>query len=255
MLSQLMAKVLSGRSGYISGLAFLLLLVVFSSEVQGEDFKILLVRESGVDQSSGKPTGRLVVNGGYLSGIAEGVTGVIWRKNKIKGQIEVADLTITEVGPYEATGTYVLRHPDLFVQKKDRITLTVTVPSDADIVAKAVESLDDDNCFDAVLYFERIICPNKDNEFVLKKAEECQARAEKKLAGGIVTETGRARYLDIWEQLELVETLNEYKNNLAADIYLKRIFSQDSTLTKAKELRQLIPAQDLSALFSTGRCK
>lgn len=255
MLSQLMAKVLSGRSVCISGLALLLFLFCLSADARGEDFKILLVRESGVDQASGHPTGRLVVNGGYLDGIEEGLTGVVWRKNKIKGQIEVADLTISEVGPYEATGAYVLRHPDLFVQKKDRITLTVAAHSDADIVARAIESLDNNSCFDAVLYFEKILCPNKDNEFLMKKAQECQARAETKMAEGSATDIGRAGQLDIWEQLEVAETLHEYKNDLVADLYLKRIFSHDSTMTKARELRQLVPAQDLATLLSTVRCQ
>ena len=254
MTSKVLAAVRPGRIGLVGGSLLLLGLVFMTGSVAGEDFKLLLVRETGLNQASGRPGGRVVVSGGYINGIEEGMTGVIWRKNKFKGQLEVADFTVAQVAPYEAVGTFVLRHPDLYVQKKDRITLTIATHSDADIVARAVESLDADCCFDALLYFEKILCANKENEFVLKKIEECRTRAEKKLAEGTVSGAGYVKQLDIWEQLEVAESLHEYKNDLAADLYLKRIYSQDSTMTKARELRQIVPARDLSDLLSTSRC-
>jgi hypothetical protein len=255
MMSQVLAAVLSRRIGYVAGSLLVLCLVFGASNVLGEDFKILLVRESGVDQNSGQPTGHLVVNGGYLNGIEEGMQGVVWRKNKYKGQLELADFTVAKAGPYDAIGTFVLRHGDLFIQKKDRVTLTIADHSEADIVARAIATLDADCCLDALLYFEKIYCANKENDFVLKKIEECQTRVEKKLAGGSPLGADSVEQLDIWEQLEVAESLHECKNDLAADLYLKRIYSQDSTMTKAEELRQLVPAQDFSTLLSPQHCK
>jgi len=255
MMSDVLKTVRPGRIGFVGGSLLVLCLVLIAGSVAGEDFKLLLVRETGVDQASGRPAGRVVVNGGYIDGIEKGMTGVIWRKNKYKGQLEVADFTVVEVAPYEVVGTFVLRYPDLYVQKKDRITLTVATHSDADVVARAFESLDADRCFDALLYFEKILCANKENDFVLKRVEECRARVEKKLTEGTTTGAGHLKQFDIWEQLEVAEGLHEYKNDLAADLYLKRIYSEDSTLTKAKELRQLVPAQDFSTLLSPQHCK
>ena len=255
MMNQVLATVLSRRIGYVAGPLLVLCLVLTAGNVLGEDFRILLVRETGVDQSSGQPTGHLVANGGYLDGIEEGLKGVVWRKNKYKGQLELADFTVTESGPYEAVGTFVLRHPDLFIQKKDRVTLTVAAHTDADIVARAIATLDVDRCFDALLYFENIYCANKENDFVLNKIKECRSRVENKLVEGSSLDEDRGRQLDIWEQLEVAESLHERKNDLAADLYLRRIYSQDSTLTKAKELRKLIPTQDFSKLLSPKNCK
>jgi len=255
MISKVLAAVLPRRVGYVAGSLLVLCLVFSAGNVLGEDFKILLVRETGVDQSTSRPTGRLVVNGGYINGIEEGLKGVVWRKNKYKGQLELADFTVVEAGPYESIGTFVLRHPDLFIQKKDRVTLTVVVHTDADIVARAITTLDTDNCFDALLYFEKIYCANRENDFVLKKIEECLTRAEKILVKGSALGTNRNKQLDIWEQLEVAESLHECKNDLAADLCLRQIYSQDSTLTKGKELRQLVPVQDFSTLFSPQRCK
>ena len=108
----MLCRALSVDSSRILGpcLAVIVVLsVAFPAE--GEDFRILLVRETGVDRTSRLPVGRIVISSGYIGGLEEGQIGTVWRKNKYKGQIEIADLEVVEADAYEATCRFTVRHP------------------------------------------------------------------------------------------------------------------------------------------------
>ena len=94
------------------------LLLMAPSSVHSDNFRMLLVRDANIDHDQRLPTGEVVIKAGYLDGVEAGMTGTVWRKNKYKGQIDIADLEVTEVSAYEATCKYTVRHIDFFILKK-----------------------------------------------------------------------------------------------------------------------------------------
>jgi len=230
-------------------------LFVFSFTAVADNCRILMVREGGTDAASGMPSGKLAINAGFLSGVAEGTTGVVWRKNKYQGQLEVADFEVTEVTPYDATCRYTVRHPSLFVLKKDRASLTPVEPEEADILARGMTALENRECFEALLFFERIFCSTQDNAFVQQQIAECRRQVEQRLSGGLSEEEKRHVRAKMWDDLEIAQGHHEHKNDLAADMYVSVILAADSGNATAAALRDSIPPQDLSALFSPERCK
>ena len=229
--------------------------IIIASSVTADDFRILMVREGGTGNSGSLPSGNLVISAGYINGIDSGMTGVVWRKNKYKGQLELADIQVIEVSPYDAVCRYTQRVPDLFVLKKDRVSLTPIVPPEADILARGIEALDNRRCFDALMYFERIFCATRDNAFVQQQISQCLSQVQQKLAGGMSDDEKRQVRSRVWDDLELAEGHHQAKNDLAADMYLKRVMAADTSVVKATALRDSIPAQDYTSLFSPARCK
>jgi len=230
-------------------------LVVFFFSAAADNYRLLMVREGGVDAASGMPTGKLVINAGFLDGVSEGMSGVVWRKNKYQGQLEVADFEVVEVTPYDATCKYIVRHPSLFVLKKDRASLTPAAPDEADILARGITALEKRECFEALLFFERIFCSTQDNGFVQQQIGECRRQVEQRLSGGLSEEEKRDVRGKMWDDLEIAQGHHEHKNDLAADMYVNIILAVDSGNATAAALRDSIPEQDLSALFSPERCK
>jgi hypothetical protein len=221
----------------------------------GDDFRILLVRESGLDPATGMPSGRMVVKAGYLDGVQEGQSGTVWRKNKFAGQLVIADFEVIDVSPYEAYGIYIVRHPDFYPLKKDRVTLETQPRSEADILARAITSLDMGLCFDALLYFDTIYCANLDNGFIMSQVAECRTRVEKRLSAEPEGRGAESKRMNMYEELEVAEGHYEYENFLAADIHLKRVLTIEPTNSKAVELRKAIEEVDLADIFSPARCK
>lgn len=229
---------------------------VEGTETIDDDFRILLVREGGNDPATGMPSGRLVVQAGYLDGVDEGQSGMVWRKNKFTGQLEIATFEVTDVAPYESYGIFIVRHPDFYVLKTDRVNLRINARSDADVLARAIGSLDLGRCFDALLYFDRIYCANVDNSFVMGQANECRQRVEKRLSAPPGSSTAaESKRLDVYEELEVAEGHHIHKNDLAADLHLKRVMTLDPNNRAAAELRKEVPETALSTLFSPARCK
>lgn len=224
------------------------------SSVHSEDFRILLVRDGELDRERQRPAGEVIVKAGYLDGIEVGMIGTIWRKNKYKGQVDIADLEVTEVGAYEATCKYTVRHKDFFVLKKDKIALEPANHSPADILATAVDRLGQSNCFDALLLFENIFCASTDNAFVQAQISECVSRVNQRLAEAPSEKSTNRIGLMIRDYLELATRHHKYKNDLAADLYLKRITSLDADNAKAAALREVVPNQNYAALLSPERC-
>ncbi len=255
MARQNLSAVLSRHIGFIGGLLLAAPLLLLSIEAKGEDFRILMVRESGVDAATGRLSGQLVVNAGYTGGLTEGMTGVVWRKNKIKGQVEIADLTVQSVNACDATCKFVVRVSDFQVLKKDRASLTPLPPAEADILSRGITAMDNRQCCDALLYFEKIYCPSRDNTFVQGQISQCLSQVENRLSGGLSDEERQTERMRQWQNLELAEGHHQYGNELAAYLYLRRVLAVDSTNATAVALRDSIPQQDLTALFSPERCK
>jgi hypothetical protein len=230
-------------------------LALLFSTAAGENYHILMVREGSADAASGLPSGRLVIDAGFLDGVSEGMSGVVWRKNKFQGQIDVADFEVTEVTPYDAACSYTVKHPSLYVLKKDRASLTPAVSDEADILARGITALEKRECFQALLFFERIFCANRDNAFVQQQIAECRRQVEQRLSGGLSEDERRRVRAAMWDDLEIAQGHHEYKNDLAADMYVKIALAADSTNATASALRDSIPQQDMSALFSPERCK
>ncbi|MEW5795536.1 MAG: hypothetical protein AB1772_04165 [Candidatus Zixiibacteriota bacterium] len=226
-----------------------------ASSASADDFRLLLVRSGSVDRATGLVSGELIIGAGYINGIDSGMSGVAWRKNKYKGQLEVADIMVVEVSPYDAVCRYTLRHPDLPVQSKDKASLTPATRQDAEILAKGIEALDNRLCFDALLFFERIFCPNLENRFVQSQISQCLDHVQKKLAGGLSDDEKRLLRSRLRDDCELAEGHHRAKNALAADMYLKRILAVDTALARAAALRDSVPDQDYVSLFSPTRCK
>ena len=234
---------------------FAFLILATASSVCSKNFRILLVRDGSVDAVSKLPTGQVFIKAGYIDGVEEGMTGIIWRKNKYKGQIDIAEIEVVEVAAYEATCQYTMRHPDFFVLKKDRAALEPVEHTDADILAQAVEALDDNRCFEALLYFEYIFCATIDNSFVQQRIAECYKRVKQQLATLATALPARKARLMISDYLELAKRHHKYKNDLAADLYLRRIIAIDSANADAAALRDSVPTQDYSTLLSPARCE
>ncbi len=242
-----------GRSLLLGVLAFSILIT--PSSVYSEDFRILLVKDGEIDRDRQRPAGDVVIKGGYLDGVEVGMTGTVWRKNKFKGKVDMADVEVTEVSAYESTGRYIVRHVDFFLLKKDRVALEPVVHSEADILATAVDRLGADKCCDALLLFENIFCAMTDNSFVQAQISECLTRVNRKLAEGPPEDKRKRLGLTVRDYLELATRHHKYKNDLAADMYLKRIATLDATNQKAAELRQSVPHQNYESLLSPARCE
>lgn len=226
------------------------------SAAWSEDYRILLVRDGDVDRERQLPAGELVVKAGYLDGIEVGMTGTVWRKNKYKGQVVMADLEVTEVGAYESTCSYVVRHVDFFVLKKDRVGgLEPVEHSEADILATAVECLGKDRCFDALLMFESIYCSLLDNAFVQAQINDCRARVDQRLNAAAPDLPPHRLGLLVLDYVELATRHHKYKNDLAADLYLKRAEHLDADNAKAAALRAEVPEVDYTAHLSPERCE
>lgn len=253
MVCQVLSEVLPSRIRCIVA-CLLAAPIILASIVTADDFRILMVRDGGSGKA-GLPSGDLVISAGYINGIDKGMTGVVWRKNKYKGQLELADIQVIEVSPYDAVCRYTQRYPDLFVLKKDRVSVTPVVPPEADILARGIEALDNRRCFEALMYFERIFCATRDNAFVQQQISQCLSQVQQKLAGGLSEEEKRQLRSQLWNDLELAEGHHLAKNDLAADMYLKRVLAADTSVVKATTLRDSIPAQDYTSLFSPTRCK
>jgi hypothetical protein len=225
-----------------------------ASSALADNYRILIVREGGIDQESKLPTGTVIVKAGYIDGVNDGMTGTIWRKNKFKGRIDIADIEVVEARPYEAVCRFTVRHPDFYVLKKDRAALEPVERDNADILARGIEVLDNGLCFQALLYFERIFCDTQDNSFVQAKIKECQGRVEVRLAGQSAGEPRKMQLSDMVDYLELAERHHEFDNDLAADMYLKQVLAADSSNTAAAALREAVPDQDFAVLLSPARC-
>jgi hypothetical protein len=208
-----------------------------------------------MDASAGKPSGQLTVNAGFADGIQEGMTGVVWRKNKIKGQIELADVTVVSVTADDALCKYVLRVADLPLLKKDRVALIPVVPDEAAILARGIAALENRQCCEALLYFQRIFCLSRENSFVMSQISQCLAQFEAKMSGGLTEAEKQSERKQLWPNLELAEGHHQYGNYLAADLFLRRVGAVDSANAQAAALRDSIPAQNLAGLFSPERCK
>lgn len=232
-----------------------LLVVAAASEVIADDFRMLLVRDSGFDKVSKLPTGQVTLKAGYLDGIEPGLSGVIWRKNKYKGQIDIADFEVTEVAAYESTCNYTVKHPDFYVLKKDQATMEVVVRQDADILEVAMESLGNGHCFEALLYFDAIYCATRDNAFVQQQIAECRRQVSARLADTTTTGGERKARLLIQDLLEKAARHHKYKNDLAADLLLKRAIALGCSNSEASTLREAIPQQDFATMLSPSRCK
>jgi len=230
------------------------LFLITPSSVCSEDFRILLVRDGEIDKERRLPAGEVVVKAGYLDGIEVGMTGTIWRKNKYKGQIDIADLEVTEVSAYEAICKYTVRHADFFVLKKDRVALEPVDHTEADILARAVDCLGKDNCFDALLLFENIFCATLDNAFVQAQITDCLNRVNRRLVTGPPEDQRKRIRILVWDYVELATRHHKYKNDLAADLYLKRIATLDADNAKAAVLRESVPDLDYAMLLSPSRC-
>ena len=251
----MLCRALSVDSSRILGpcLAVIVVLsVAFPAE--GEDFRILLVRETGVDRTSRLPVGRIVISSGYIGGLEEGQIGTVWRKNKYKGQIEIADLEVVEADAYEATCRFTVRHPDFYVLKKDKAQLEPATHGEVDILARAIDALDHGRSFQALLYFESIYCSTRDNEFVQKQIQNCHSLVEERLTTVPSEDDRRKERSRIRDFLELAERHHKYHSDLAADLYLRRVLAVDSANTQAASLRALVPIADYSALLSPERC-
>jgi hypothetical protein len=222
--------------------------------VLADDYRVLIVREGGIDKAKKLPIGKLVINAGYIDGVEEGMTGTVWRKNKFKGQIDIADIEVIEAKPYESVCKFTVRHPDFYILKKDRAAVDQIERAEADILARGIEALDNDLCYQALLYFENIFCVTQDNAFVQQRIQDCRNRVEKQLADGITKEQQKKGHFRVKDCLELAERHHKYDNDLAADMYLKLVLATDSTNAKAIELRGTVPVQDFSALLSPARC-
>lgn len=231
------------------------LFLITPSSAHSEDFRILLVRDGGIDKELRLPAGEVVVKAGYLDGIEVGMTGTIWRKNKYKGQIDIADLEVAEVSAYEAICKYTVRLADVFVLKKDRVALEPVVHTEADILARAIDGLGKDNCFDALLLFENIFCATLDNTFVQGQITECLSRVNRRLTTGPPEDQKIQTWILVRDYLELATRHHKYKNDLVADLYLKRIVALDADNAKAAELRKSVPDQDYATIFSPARCE
>ncbi len=225
------------------------------SSVSAEDYRMLIVREGGIDSETKLPTGKVIVGAGYIDGLEAGMTGTIWRKNKFKGQIDIADITVIEAKAYEAVCSYMVRHQDFYVLKKDRAALEPVERADADILAHGIDALDNGCCFQALLFFENIFCATQDNAFVQAKIQDCKSRVETWVAGGSTDGGPKMKSAEVRDCLELAERHHKYHNDLAADLYLKQVLSTDSTNAKAVALRSSVPVQDFTALLSTSRCE
>lgn len=254
MICQNLSAVLSRRIRILSSV-LLIAPLLLACETRGDDFRILTVREGGIDEATKRPSGQVVIGSGYAAGVEEGMSGVIWRKNKYKGQLEVADVTVVSVTAEDALCKYVLRVPDFQVLKKDKASLTPNAHQDADVLARGIAALDNGQCFDALMYFERIYCQSRDNAFVQQQIAQCLVRVESHRSGTATDEEKQAGRSRQWQNLELAEGHHAVGNELAADMYLRRVLAVDSTLARAVALRDSIPAQDLTALFSPERCK
>ena len=231
------------------------LCLIAPSSVYSEDFRILLVRDGEFDTDRQLPAGEVVVKAGYVDGVEPGMTGTIWRKNKYKGQIDIANLEVTEVSAYEATCRYTVRHVDFFVLKKDRVALEPVSHTEADILAEAIEYLGSDRCFDALLLFENIFCATLDNAFVQAQITECLNRVNQQLTAAPPEGQKKRIRILVRDYLELATRHHKYKNDLAADLYLKRIAVLDADNRKATALRESVPIQDYATLLSPARCE
>jgi len=231
------------------------LLLITPSSVYSEDFRILLVRDGEFDKELQLPAGEVVAKAGYLDGIEVGMTGTIWRKNKYKGQIDIADIEVTKVLAYEAICKYTVRHADIFVLKKDRVALEPVVHTEADILARAIDGLGKDNCFDALLLFENIFCATLDNAFVQTQITKCLSRVNKRLVTGPPEDQKKRIGILVRDYVELATRHHKYKNDLAADLYLKRIVALDAGNSKAAALRESVPDLDYATLLSPTRCE
>ena len=255
MVCQNLSTVLSRRFRFLSGLILLAPLVLLAVNAEGVDFRILMVREGGMDPAAGRPSGQLVVNAGYTDGVTEGMKGVVWRKNKVMGQVEVADLTVQSVTACDATCKFVVRVTDFQVLKKDRAALTPAIPAEADILARGMAAMDHRQCCDALLYFQRIFCLSRENAFVQGQISQCLTQVESRLTGGLSDEEKEFERKRQWQNLELAEGHHQYGNDLAAYLYLRQVLAVDSTNAKAVALKDSIPDPDLGALFSPEKCK
>jgi hypothetical protein len=149
-----------------------------------------------------------------------------------------------------------VRHVDFFVLRKDRVALEPSTHNEADVLAKAMDCLGQDKCCDALLLFENIFCATTENAFVQAQITECLNRVNERLAAAPDEETKSTSVgLLVRDYLELATRHHKYKNDLVADLYLKRIATLDADNSKAAELRASVPTQDYATLLSPARCE
>lgn len=206
-----------------------------------ENFKILLYRETGRDTQTQVPTGKLLINGGWLEGIEPGATGTLWRKNKYAGRVDLANVEVVELAAHEAQCRFVLTHPDHLVTKKDKVEFAVVPRTAVDILARAMEEFGNQRFCEAWIYFRDNDSLTEDNAFAQQVADQCRSKAREASSQPLEDEERRRAKARLGEYLEIAQTYRELGNLFMADQYVRRALMLDSTSASARKLRSEIP--------------
>jgi len=228
-------------------LTAMLVLTVGGTTVARE-FNILLLHQTPSEKLEQRPQGRMLIDGGCVEGIEEGLRGVILSTGSSGDTITVARLTVTDVMPHEAMCRFETNIDRYMMTKRHQVSIEPAELDPANMFAKAMETYDAGLYERACYYYTRVLEAAPDNELARMRVESCKQNIDILKSRGLSDEERLAETEHIQMYLEIAQAYRKLENFTRAREYVERVLAIDDKHPKALALLRLIPTD---AIFAT----
>jgi len=227
-------------------LTFTLTLLAGSFAV-GKEFNILLLHQTPAEKLEQRPVGRVLIDGGCVEGIEEGLRGVIVSTGSSGDTITVARVTVTDVTAYEAMCRFETTVDRYMMTKKHRVSLEPAALDAAGMFARAMERFDLGDYESACYYYNQVLKAAPDNELARQRVETCKQNMEARKNRKLTEEEKRAETGHVPMYLEIAQAYRKLENFTRAREYVNRVLAVDEKHPQALALQRLIPSDALFA--------
>ncbi len=231
----------TGRSHvYLFVLTVSLVLIATGFSV-AEEFNILLLNQTPAEKLEQRPQGRVLIDGGCVEGIEEGLRGVILSTGSGGDTITVARVTVTDVTAHEAMCAFETTVDRYMMTKRHQVSIDAAELDAASMFAKAMECYDAGDYERACYYYNRVLESAPDNSLARMRAESCKQNIEAQKSRNLTDEEQLAESEHIPMYLEIAQAYRKIKSYSRAREYVNRVLAIDAEHPKAVALQRLIP--------------
>ncbi|MCP4684041.1 MAG: hypothetical protein GY867_01210, partial [bacterium] len=218
------------------------LVLLIAEPAIAKDFNILLLHQTPAEKLDTRPQGRVLIDGGCVEGIEEGLRGFVLSTGSTGDTITVAKLTVTDVMPHEAMCRFETVVDRYMMTKKHRVSIAPAELDPANMFAKAMESYDAGLYERACFYYSKVLEAAPDNELARTRVETCRQHVEATKDFGLTDEEKLAETEHVTMYLEIAQAYRKLKNYARAREYIDRVLAVDDKHPKAVALKRLIPS-------------
>lgn len=240
----------TGRSSLCLSILTVAIVLISGQISSSKDFNILLLHQTSAEKLEQRPVGRVLIDGGCVEGIEEGLRGVIQSTGSTGDTVTVARLTVTNVMAHEAMCRFETVVDRYMITKRHRVSLDPPELDAAGMFAKAMERYDAGDYESACYYYSQVLKAAPDNELARMRVESCKKNMEAIKNQPLTDEEKLAETEHIPMYLEIAQSYRKLEKYARAREYIDRVLAIDEDHSQALAIQRLIPTD---AIFAHAR--